>query len=268
MDDALKASFSNTAKEKRVAGLSLPVSMPQTSQLYPRHFRKIFLSPGLQRWTCINIPHPGTRRLPVLILKTIFPTCNSHKGHTSARLIRTTPSSAVQAPPWTSAKGSCEMMPSDSRPCSAPLLLLSPPSLSPTALPTPGTASAGTGVGNWKGELQSTKAYQQAARESSAAVFGGPARGPERVGSLLFGGTGRTRMAALLRTGTAAVEAGRSSLRFLLGLPRPRRAAREQESGTARRSGRPRLPAVLGVALGTASWPLKCHQVPSLHRQK
>lgn len=100
------------------------------------------------------------------------------------------------------------MMPSDSCPCSAPLLLLSPPSLSPTALPTPGTASAGTGVGNWKGELQSTKAYQQAARESSAAVLGGPARGPERVGSLLFGGTGRTRMAALLRTGTAAVEAG------------------------------------------------------------
>lgn len=133
-------------------------------------------------------------------------------------LSRTTPSSAVQAPPGTSAKGSCEMT-SSQRLMHVPALShrfsrLLPPRAptAPASLPrrrhTPGPASAGSGASNWKGELQSTKAYQQAAGESSAAVLGAPARGLERVGSLLFGSTGWTRTAAPPGVGTTAAEAG------------------------------------------------------------
>lgn len=40
--------YSNAAEEKRVAGLTHPVSMPPNQSVIPSHFRKVFLSPGLQ----------------------------------------------------------------------------------------------------------------------------------------------------------------------------------------------------------------------------
>lgn len=92
-------------------------------------------------------------------------------------LIRTTPSSAPQAPPRTSAEGGCEAMPSQGV-MLCPTASPSPNPTAPMSLPsrrlTPGPAGAGTGAGNWKGELQSTKSYQQAAGESSAAILGEP----------------------------------------------------------------------------------------------
>lgn len=102
----------------------------------------------------------------------------------------------------------------DASPCSGSLFLPSLSTLSPAvpaSLPgcwhTPGPASAGSRASNWKGELQSTKAYQLAVREHSAATSGA-SQGLEGVGSLLSGSMGWTCTAAPLRAGTAEVRAG------------------------------------------------------------
>lgn len=149
----------------------------------------------------------------------------------------------------------------DGRPCFAPPLLPSPPSPNPTApalLPswrlTPGPAGAGTGASNWKGELQSTKSYQQAAGESSAAILREPST-KSGAGWQPF-----VRWHGADTHGCSCSEWALPWLKWGDVLPGPRRAAREWETGTAQRSGHPRLPGVFWIALGTASWPLKYHQ--------
>lgn len=79
--------------------------------------------------------------------------------------------------------GSDALPVTDASPCSGSQFLPSLPTLSPAvpaSLPgcwhTPGPASAGSRASNWKGELQSPKADQLAAREHSAAASGASPR--------------------------------------------------------------------------------------------
>lgn len=154
------------------------------------------------------------------------------------------PSSAVHAPLRTLQKAAESWCPPSDW-CSSllcPNPSPSPQSLGPTA-PTllpgrqhiSGPASAGSRADNWKGELQSTKAYQQAARESSAANTGGPAWGPEWAISLWLSGMGLTHTSALHHCGwsrrTLSVQPS-----FSAELPRLQIAASEWEPGMAQHS--------------------------------
>ena len=157
----------------------------------------------------------------------------------------------MQAPPSTSAKGSCEMTPSN-RAMHARALPHRSSCL--PSLPEPHSQRRER-ARNWNGELRRAGAYQRVA----GGQFSSRPLGP--------GPRSREGWQPFVRQHRMDTD-GCSTLLFLQGLPRPRRAGRERDTRMAWCSGRPHSPGVFGVALGTASGPLKCHQAPTLCTQK